>query len=115
MKATKHISIGLALLISIMFTGCGKTSNTEANDVAKLEQEQANKKAKLEREQAKNLNNQKSKKILDKITENRYELSSCLSKYFFIKKNDNESYLEKKHENYKIQKKNIISKKIIEF
>ena len=41
MKATKHISIGLALLISIMFTGCGKTSNTEANDVAKLEQEQA--------------------------------------------------------------------------
>jgi len=52
---------------------------------------------------------------LDKITENRSELSSCLSKYFFVKKCDNQSYLEKKHENYKIQKKNRISKQISEF
>ena len=40
---------------------------------------------------------------LDKITENRKELSSCLTKYCFTKKCDCESYLETKHENYKQQ------------
>ena len=40
---------------------------------------------------------------LDKITENRKELSSCLTKYCFTKKCDCESYLEAKHENYKLQ------------
>tara|TARA_B100000683_G_scaffold167269_1_gene161221 strand:- start:749 stop:1327 length:579 start_codon:yes stop_codon:yes gene_type:complete len=40
---------------------------------------------------------------LDKLTENRKELSSCLTKYCFTKKCDCESYLEAKHENYKLQ------------
>ena len=40
---------------------------------------------------------------LDKLTENRNELSSCLTKYCFTKKCDCDSYLETKHENYKNQ------------
>ena len=39
-------------------------------------------------------------RTLDMLTENRKELSSCLTKYCFTKKCDCESYLETKHENY---------------
>ena len=37
---------------------------------------------------------------LDNITNNRYELSSCLTKFCYLKKGDDFSYLNEKHDKY---------------
>jgi hypothetical protein len=44
---------------------------------------------------------------LDKITENRYELSSCLTKCCYLKKGDDFSYLREKHDKYNNNNKDI--------
>tara|TARA_Y100000817_G_scaffold113871_2_gene89206 strand:- start:4806 stop:5429 length:624 start_codon:yes stop_codon:yes gene_type:complete len=38
----------------------------------------------------------------DQISDNRLEISNCMTKLFYNKKNDDSSYLEEKHEKYKV-------------
>ena len=44
----------------------------------------------------------KTQDRFDKISDERVEISNCMTNCFYSKQNDNESYLEEKHKKYKI-------------
>ena len=46
----------------------------------------------------------KTQNTLDQISDNRLEISNYMTKHFYSKKNDGESYLEDKHRRYKLLK-----------